>query len=119
MHVVWLSTGLGCDGESVALTSATSPSLENLLAEAIPRAPRIVLHNAVYAPEVGERFMQAFYDAEDGRLGRFVLVLEGALGNEMISGEGHWSGTLSGSRPPLQRRARGIRSPRRRSQTCA
>ena len=89
MHVVWLSTGLGCDGESVALTSATSPSLENLLAEAIPRAPRIVLHNAVYAPEVGERFMQAFYDAEDGRLGRFVLVLEGALGNEMISGEGH------------------------------
>jgi hydrogenase small subunit len=76
----------------VALTSATSPSLEDLLGAAIPGAPSLVLHNAVYAPEVGDAFMQAFSDAEDGLLGPFILVLEGSLGNEAISGDGHWSG---------------------------
>jgi hydrogenase small subunit len=92
VHVVWLSAGLGCDGESVALTSATAPNLEDLLGATIPGAPSVVLHNAVYAPAVGDEFMQAFYDAEEGLLGPFILVLEGSLGNEAISGEGHWSG---------------------------
>ena len=92
VHVVWLTTGLGCDGESLALTAATSPSLEELLAQAIPGAPQVVLHNAVYAYEVGDAFMQTLYDAESDRLGTFVLVLEGALGNERINGDGHWSG---------------------------
>jgi hydrogenase small subunit len=90
--VVWLTSGLGCDGESLALTAATSPSLEDLLGQAIPGAPSVVLHNAVYAYDVGEAFMQDLYDAEEGRLEPFVLVLEGALGNERINGEGHWSG---------------------------
>src|ERR1700694_4688513 len=90
VHVLWITSGLGCDGESVAMTSATSPSLEDLLHSAIPGMPGVVLHNAVLAAEVGGEFMQAFYDAEDGRLGTFILVLEGALGNEQINGEGHW-----------------------------
>jgi hydrogenase small subunit len=53
--------------------------MESLLDEAIPGAP-------------SDGFMRALYDAEDGRLSPFVLVLEGALGNELINGEGHWSG---------------------------
>jgi hydrogenase small subunit len=92
VHVLWLTSGLGCDGESLALTAATSPAIEDLLAGGIFGAPRIVLHNAVYAFEVGEDFMRAFYDAEEGRLDPLVLVLEGALGNELINGDGHWSG---------------------------
>ena len=74
------------------MTAATSPSLEDLLGQAIPGAPSVVLHNAVYAYAVGDAFMQDLYDAENGRLEPFLLVLEGALGNERINGDGHWSG---------------------------
>lgn len=41
IHVLWMTTGLGCEGESVALTSATNPSLEDLLHGVIPNSPRI------------------------------------------------------------------------------
>ena len=36
--------------------------------------------------------MQAWYDAEEGKLDPFVLVIEGSIGNEEINGEGHWTG---------------------------
>jgi len=92
VHVLWLSAGLGCDGESVAMTSATNPSVEDLLDGVIPNMPNVVLHNQLLAFEVGDEFMQAWYDAEDGDLDPFILVVEGAIGNEQINGDGHWSG---------------------------
>jgi hydrogenase small subunit len=92
VHVLWIPGGLGCDGESVALTSATSPSLEDLIGQTLPGAPQVILHNPVLAYENGDEFMQALYDAEAGKLEPFLLVLEGALGNERINGEGYWSG---------------------------
>ena len=49
VHVLWMTTGLGCDGESLALTAASSPSLEDLLAGVIPGMPPVVLHNPVLA----------------------------------------------------------------------
>jgi hydrogenase small subunit len=92
VHVLWITGGLGCDGETLAMTSATSPSLEDLIGQTIPGVPRLVIHNAVLSSHVGDDFLQAFYDAEDGRLDPFVLVVEGAIGNERINGDGHWSG---------------------------
>jgi hypothetical protein len=35
--------------------------------------------------------MTAFRDAAAGRLDPFILVLEGAVANEALSGEGSWS----------------------------
>jgi hydrogenase small subunit len=90
-HVLWMSSGLGCDGDTLAMTSATSPSLEDLLRQAIPGMPAVVLHNPVLAYENGDEFMRAWYDAEDGLLDPFVLVVEGSIPNERINGEGHWS----------------------------
>jgi hydrogenase small subunit len=91
-HVLWMTTGLGCDGDSLAMTSATGPSIEDLLTQVIPGTPRIIMHNPVLAYANGEEFMQAWYDAQDGKLDPFVLVVEGSLGNERINGDGHWSG---------------------------
>ena len=54
--------------------------------------PKVVVHNQVIAYEVGDEYIQAWYDAEEGKLDPFVLVIEGSLGNEKINGEGHWSG---------------------------
>ena len=38
-HVIWMTTGLGCDGDSVAMTSATNPSLEDIVQGIIPGMP--------------------------------------------------------------------------------
>ena len=37
--ILWLTAGLSCDGDSVAMTAATQPSLEDLLSGAIPGRP--------------------------------------------------------------------------------
>jgi hydrogenase small subunit len=92
VSIMWLTTGLGCDGESIAMTSATNPSLEDLLRGCLPGMPPVVLHNAVLAYENGREFLQAFDDAAAGRLDPFVLVLEGSVPNEQINGDGHWAG---------------------------
>ena len=41
---------------------------------------------------MGEEFIQAWYDAEEGKLDPFVLVLEGSVPNEKINGDGYWTG---------------------------
>jgi len=35
--------------------------------------------------------MRPWFDAAAGKLGAFILVLEGSVPNEEISGEGYWS----------------------------
>jgi hydrogenase small subunit len=63
VHVVWITTGLGCDGDSVSVTAATQPSIEDVLLGAIPGLPTVHLHNPVLAYEVGDDFMKFFYQA--------------------------------------------------------
>ena len=43
------------------------------------------------AYEVGDEFMKYLYDAAEGRLDPFVLVLEGSIPNETIKEEGYWA----------------------------
>ncbi len=90
-HVIWMTTGQGCDGDSVAMTSATNPSLEDIIHGIIPGMPQVVVHTPVLAYENGAEFMQAWYDAEAGKLDPFVLILEGSVPNEKIKKEGFWA----------------------------
>ena len=76
----------------MAMTSATNPSLEDIITGAIPGMPKVVIHNQVIAYEVGQDYIQAWFDAEQGKLDPFVLVIEGSLGNEKINGDGYWTG---------------------------
>ena len=39
VHIVWITAGLGCDGDSVSITAATQPSIEDVLLGAIPGLP--------------------------------------------------------------------------------
>src|SRR3954466_5761611 len=91
-HVLWITVGLSCEGDTVAMTSATNPSLEDIITGAIPGMPKVVVHNQVLAYEVGEDYIQAWYDAEAGKLDPFVLVIEGSLGNEKINGDAQCTG---------------------------
>src|SRR6478672_4106182 len=84
VHIVWMTTGLGCDGDSVSITAAMQPSLEDVVLGAIPGLPKVHLHNPVLAYEVGDDFMQYWHQAAEGKLEPFVLVLEGSVPNEEI-----------------------------------
>src|SRR6476619_1171062 len=82
VHILWITAGLSCDGDSVSITAATQPSIEDVLLGAIPGLPKVHLHNPVLAVEVGDAFMKFWYDAEAGKLDPFVLVLEGSAPTE-------------------------------------
>ncbi len=91
IRVLWLTSGLGCDGESVAMTAARNPSFEDLQRGCFPGMPPLIIHNPVFAYENGDEFMRPWFDAAAGRLAPFILVVEGSVANERISGDGHWS----------------------------
>ncbi len=88
VHILWITAGLGCDGDSVSITAATQPSIEDVLLGAIPGLPKVHLHNPVLAYENGDDFLKYWYMAEEGKLEPFVLVVEGSIPNEKIKKEG-------------------------------
>jgi hydrogenase small subunit len=90
VHIVWITAGLGCDGDSVSITAATQPSIEDVLLGAIPGLPKVHLHNPVLTYENGGDFLNFYYQAEQGKLDPFVLVVEGSIPNEKIKKEGYW-----------------------------
>jgi len=91
VHVLWITAGLGCDGDSIAVTAATQPSIEDIVMGAIPGLPKVHLHNPVLAYENGDEFMKFWYDAEEGLLDPFILVIEGSIPNENNKAEGYWA----------------------------
>ncbi len=91
VHILWITAGLSCDGDSVSVTAAEQPSVEDVVMGAIPGLPKVHLHNPVLAYENGDEFMKFFYQAEKGELDPFVLVVEGSIPNERIKSEGYWA----------------------------
>ena len=92
VHILWISEGMSCDGDTVSITAASQPSIEDVVLGVIPGLPKVHLHNKVLAYETGEDFLAAFRSAARGELEPFVLVIEGSIPNEHINGEGFWSG---------------------------
>src|SRR6185503_10104941 len=91
LDVLWITAGLGCDGETIAMTGAMQPSIEDVVLGAIPGIPRVNLHNPFLAYENADEFMDFFYRAEAGQLEPFILVIEGSIPNETNKAEGYWA----------------------------
>src|SRR5438067_824310 len=91
LDILWITAGLGCDGDTVALTAATQPSIEDLVLGGIPGLPKIRFHNPFLAYEVGDEFVKFFHDADAGLIGQFILVVEGSIPNEKNKAEGYWA----------------------------
>ncbi|HEX5228612.1 MAG TPA: hydrogenase expression protein HypE [Bryobacteraceae bacterium] len=91
LHILWITAGLSCDGDTISVTAAEQPSIEDVLLGTIPGLPKVHLHNPVLATEVGDEFMEYFHRAERGELDPFVLVMEGSVPNERIKNEGYWA----------------------------
>jgi hydrogenase small subunit len=93
IDILWITAGLGCDGDSIAMTAASSPAIEDVLGGAIPGLPRVTLHNPVLSYASGADFLATFHEAAQGRLGRpFILVVEGSIPDEPRAKEGCWAG---------------------------
>jgi hydrogenase small subunit len=92
IHALWMTAALSCDGDSFSMTAATSPSIEDLVQGIVPGMPRLSLHHPLLAFENGQEFLSAWFDAAEGRLQPFILVVEGSIPNEKLSGDGYWAG---------------------------
>ena len=92
ISVLWLTAGLGCDGDTIAVTGATQPSIEDIVLGALPGLPRVAVHWLLIDYQVGDEFMQWFWKADRGEIDPFVLVVEGSIPNEAIKSEGYWCG---------------------------
>ena len=97
IHLLWINCGLSCDGESISLTAATQPSIEEIALGALPGLPKIALHWPLIdfecGPEQGsDNFLDWFHKAARGELDPFMLVIEGSIPNETISGDGYFTG---------------------------
>ena len=104
VHVLWITAGLSCDGDSVSITAASEPSIEDVILGAVPGLPKVHLHNPVLAYSVGAEFMAPFHQAARGQLDNFVLVVEGSIPNENLSGDGYWAavGTDEATGQPIK-----------------
>ena len=92
LGVLWITAGLGCDGDTIAMTAATQPSIEDIVLGQIPWIPKVVFHNPFLAAENGDEFMAFFHRAaEDKSATPFILVIEGSIPNENNKDEGYWA----------------------------
>ena len=93
LHILWTSEGMSCDGDTVSMTNARLPSIEDVVLGTIPGLPTVHLHNKVLSPSLGgEDFMTPFHQAANGELDApFIFVVEGSIPNENINGEGYWT----------------------------
>ena len=66
VHLLWLNAGLSCDGDSVSLTAATLPSVEDIVMGNIPGLPKVQVHWPLVDFEVGDDFMKWFWKADAG-----------------------------------------------------
>src|ERR1044071_1670620 len=97
VHILWMNGGLGCDGDSVALTAATQPSIEEIALGALPGLPRVAVHWPLIhfecGPEQGaDTFIEWWHKADRGELDPFALVVEGSTPNEAIKEECYCGG---------------------------
>lgn len=85
VHVYWLA-GMSCDGCSIAVTGATNPGVEGLLAGTVPAMPQMILQHPVLAVDAGVEFVNTFRKAWQGELGApYVVVYEGSIADERIA----------------------------------
>ncbi|MBA2754217.1 MAG: hydrogenase expression protein HypE [Chloroflexia bacterium] len=92
VHAFWLA-GMSCDGCTVAVTGANSPSVEDLLIGRLPGVPRMVLHHPVTSVEHGHAFIRNYEMAANGELNApYVIIFEGSVPDESIAAEtgGFW-----------------------------
>ena len=126
VHILWMTAGLGCDGDSVSITAATQPSIEDVVLGAIPGLPKVHLHNPVLAYENGDDFLKYWYLAGAGQAGSFrsgggrIHPQREDQERRLLGGAGHRSQDRPADHDQRMDRPPGAEGPgHRRRGTCA
>ena len=103
IDVLWITAGLGCDGDTIAMTAATQPSIEDVVGGSMPWIPKVRLLNPFLSFENGDDFLARFRLAAEGHVDPFILVVEGSIPNEKNKDDGYWAslGTDSATSQPI------------------
>jgi hydrogenase small subunit len=94
IDILWISEGMSCDGDTVSVTAAGQPAIEDIVLGLIPGLPRVNLYNKVLSPSLGgEPFLAPYRKAARGESPNpFILVIEGSVPNQnVIEGDGYWT----------------------------
>ncbi len=68
VFILWITAGLGCDGESVSITAATQPSIEDIVMGGLPGVPQVRFLNPFYSYENADEYIAYLELAEKGKL---------------------------------------------------
>jgi hydrogenase small subunit len=103
IDILWMTGGLSCDGDTIAMTAATQPSIEDIVRGAFPWIPKVNFYNPFLAFENGDEFMRHFHLAVERQGNPFIFVLEGSVPDEGNKKEGYWAsfGTDSATGQPI------------------
>jgi hydrogenase small subunit len=103
LDILWLTAGLSCDGDTIAMTAATQPSIEDLVLGAIPWIPQVRLINPFLSTENGDELMALYHRAAEGKSDPFIFVMEGSIPDETNKVEGYWAsfGTDAATGQPI------------------
>ena len=90
MDVLWMTAGLGCDGDTIAVTAATQPSIEDLSLELFRGFPK---SNSTirFSPTKTETSSSGIFGTRPKEALPFILVVEGSIPNEKNKKEGYWA----------------------------
>ena len=91
VHILWISEGMSCDGDTVSITAATQPSIEDVLLGIIPGLPKVHLHNKVLAYETGGGVHARLPPRSARRTRSLRPRHRGVDSQRAINGEGYWT----------------------------
>ena len=104
VHILWTPDGMSCDGDTISVTAATQPSIEDVIMGAIPGLPKVHLHNRVL--DLRKAAKSSWKSGTRRRRASsrpFVLVVEGSIPNEEIKSEGYWAAMGNEQQQPASR----------------
>ena len=91
IDVLWITAGLGCDGDTIAMTAATQPSIEDIVTGPCPGFPK----STSSIPSSRSKMATSSWSVSTWRpqdqLEPFILVIEGSIPDETNKEEGYWA----------------------------
>ena len=67
IDILWITAGLGCDGDTIAITAATSTKHRRIVLGAMPWIPKVHFTIRFSPIDNGDDFMEPFHSAAEGK----------------------------------------------------
>jgi hydrogenase small subunit len=91
IDVLWITAGLGCDGDTIAMTAATQPSIEELVQGAMPWIPKVKLHNPFSRWPTATSFCGPSIKRQKAKSRLLFSWSKARFPNEQNKEEGYWA----------------------------